>query len=24
VNVRTFKEPTGGKYWVTIGEKPPA
>jgi SAM-dependent methyltransferase len=23
VNVRAFKEPTGGNYWVTIGEKPP-
>jgi SAM-dependent methyltransferase len=22
VNVRAFKEPTGGNYWVTIGEKP--
>jgi ubiquinone/menaquinone biosynthesis C-methylase UbiE len=24
VNVRAFKEPTGGNYWVTIGEKPAA
>jgi SAM-dependent methyltransferase len=24
VNVRAFKEPTGGNYWVTIGEKPKA
>jgi len=22
INVRAFKEPTGGNYWVTIGEKP--
>ena len=22
VNVRAFKEPSGGNYWVTIGEKP--
>jgi SAM-dependent methyltransferase len=22
VNVRAFREPTGGNYWVTIGEKP--
>ncbi len=22
VNVRAFKEPTGGNYWVTVGEKP--
>jgi hypothetical protein len=22
VNVRAFKEPTGGNYWVTLGEKP--
>jgi ubiquinone/menaquinone biosynthesis C-methylase UbiE len=24
VNVRAFKEPSGGNYWVTIGEKPSA
>jgi SAM-dependent methyltransferase len=24
VNVRAFKEPSGGNYWVTIGEKPAA
>jgi ubiquinone/menaquinone biosynthesis C-methylase UbiE len=24
VNVRAFREPTGGNYWVTIGEKPAA
>jgi SAM-dependent methyltransferase len=24
VNVRAFKEPTGGNYWVTLGEKPTA
>jgi len=24
VNVSAFKEPTGGNYWVTIGEKPAA
>jgi SAM-dependent methyltransferase len=22
INVRAFREPTGGNYWVTIGEKP--
>ena len=22
INVRAFKEPTGGNYWVTVGEKP--
>jgi SAM-dependent methyltransferase len=24
VNIRAFREPTGGNYWVTIGEKPAA
>jgi len=24
INVRAFKEPTGGNYWVTLGEKPNA
>jgi hypothetical protein len=24
VNVRAFREPTGGNYWITIGEKPAA
>lgn len=24
VNVRAFKEPSGGHYWVTLGEKPAA
>jgi SAM-dependent methyltransferase len=22
INVRAFREPTGGNYWVTVGEKP--